>query len=209
MTEIYLVIHERQVMGTCATFGDAIECAFKLRFPQSDLTTLHRPDLEGTGLEGNKYDLMSRELSQLEDSFSHIHVRPLSSDPITSDGLALFPVSFDRSESPTAALQQAIYDVAEGAHVGSIRDGLAEELEGMLAITEHSPEEATRFLAQARIVGRFVGTSFKEELLGRDNQTSPAEMEYFLGNLTDNALNEFDAALSLKAPSNKGLKPRR
>ncbi|MDW9481310.1 hypothetical protein GOB57_21935 [Sinorhizobium meliloti] len=203
MASIYLVNVEGQVRGTSENLGDAIECLFRLQLPHLDGSALTHYGLEGTGLEGTKYDLMARELYKLKDHTAFISVHELGAAPIPENRTDC-EIDFSRVNSPTASLQQAIYDVAEGYDADEIRQRLSEDLEEMVPTPADTFEEAETFLLNARRIGRVIGASFSEDLLDEGDRLSRSDINFYLDSMVEDALCAFDNAIAPKSPVPKG-----
>jgi hypothetical protein len=202
MASIYLVNVEGEVRGASEALGDAIECLFRLQLPNVDGNSLTHHGLEGAGLEGTKYDLMARELYKLNDHTAFISVHELGAAPIVENATDC-KIDFSRIGSPTAALQQALYDVAEGYDAGEIRLRLSDDLEEMVPTPADTFEEAETFLLKARRIGRVIGASFSEDLVGEGDRLTRGDINYYLDSVVEDALCSFDNAVTPKSPAPK------
>jgi hypothetical protein len=187
MTDVLLVNFEGEVRGVCRDFGDAVECLFKLNFPDAPIPSVEGTELQGTGVEGTKHDLMVRELAKLKDSTFTITSHTLGSTPCTDRDYDR-EIPFYRVDTPTSALQQAIYDLAEGHDFHDVQTRLAEDLDEMLTPKGSSVEECLKFLATARISAEAVGSAFRDRLVGRPDQRTLRDVKYFVGRMVENAL---------------------
>jgi hypothetical protein len=187
MADVLLVNFEGEVRGVCRDFGDAIECLFKLNFPNRPIPSVEWTDLQGTAVEGSKHDLMVRELAKLKDSTFTVTSHTLGSTPCTDRDYDR-EIPFYRDDNPTSALQQAVYDLADGYDFHDTQTRLVEDLEEMLPPSGSSMDECLKFLTNARTSSEAVGSAFRDRLVGKADQVSRRDVNYFIGRMVENAL---------------------
>ncbi len=195
MTHVYHAQVSGRLVGVCANLGDAIECLFKVKFPNRNVDALPEFALQGGAIKGNKYDRMIRALYHDCSNGSDVYEFEVGPAVLKHDLLAHEVFIFPHS-SPTVVLQQALFDLAEGEDPEWVRGKLVDRLERMIPSAFKEPTWSAEFLSKNRRTAQFLGAEFRQALLGDDDQVGPEHVQAILRSLTSNATNEFDKVVA-------------
>lgn len=191
MSRIFSTTVNGTFTGLSANYGDAIERAYHEQLRLGSIPPIQDfPEaLIGSEFEGSKHDLMVRQVEGgTTTTIIERHELKVSPDQPSM----LYVADHRRTAQPTSAVQQALYDVAEGHCATDIRSRLETNLRQMTPKSEASFGEMEAFLNRCREGARYLGNEFSETILPFALFDLKRETAQIIDQLPDFALSAFD-----------------
>jgi hypothetical protein len=200
MPNVFQISIDGLSIGMALKYGHAVERAYYFSCDEGYISEANvAPDiLIGSAYEGNQLDLMARELETDSTIDSVVFTKhDLYVEPTTSSDMGLAPIG--RSEVPTFALQQAIYDVASGSDPDIARQNLKDLMEQLVSNVGTSFAEQQIFYFDCREAGTYLGATYRDRLLPIPTFNQKESLAQLIGQIPYGVLAEFDNAVELIA----------